>query len=144
MEPRDRYNDPLEQLITEALHEQVGPPPSAVVWERILGEIAPSPKAPPWQRLHATLLSLFRAPLAQSALVLTLMVIIFVQPAYYWMNQEYSVSTTTSPSAPPPTSHKERFLPDSEANDEPIVPSPSENEPPLLELQASGLGGVQQ
>ncbi|MDQ4078938.1 MAG: hypothetical protein M3220_22185 [Chloroflexota bacterium] len=87
MEPRDLNPEPFDELISETLRERMGPPPGDAVWERIAREISTPTKQPLQNRLLSIMQVLFRTPLAQSAVALTILVILVVQPANYWMDQ---------------------------------------------------------
>lgn len=107
MEHRNRHSEPLDQLIDEVLRERLGPPPSREVWDRIAKEVAPSPA--PRRSTLASLIELFHAPVTQSALIVAMLVVIVVQPAFYWIHKDYPVNPMVLPYAP-----RSRPLPESE------------------------------
>ncbi|MGH2543309.1 MAG: hypothetical protein ACRDIB_10945 [Ardenticatenaceae bacterium] len=65
-------------------------------------------------RLLLVFQAFLRTPLAQSALVLTLVAVLVVQPAAYWMQQQPAISFARSTSVVPPLVLKGRALPDGE------------------------------
>ncbi len=85
MEPFNDCPDHSDELIRETLQEHFGPPPGRELWERIAHEIS----APPRRSLWRDLLSLFEPPLVQSVMVLAVLAFLVVQPAHYWMQQDY-------------------------------------------------------
>lgn len=116
MEPRD-FSDPLDSLIAETLHDRLGGPPGSDLWERIARDIAPGPPQPTLaERLRALMRAIIAMPLAQSAVALAIMLVVVVQPAHYWMNQEYPVPPSTLPASVVSAS-KEQFLPKGDAEE---------------------------
>jgi hypothetical protein len=91
MEPRDTY-DPLDELITETLRNRMGPAPSKKVWAGITRELVR--QQPRYPRLREWL-SLLYVPVSQSALIVAMLVLVLLQPAYYWMNQEAPIQPQT-------------------------------------------------
>src|SRR5688500_8393212 len=78
MEPRNTIDsEPLDQVISETLRERLGAPPSREVWSRIAKDIA----KPPPRSTFEVLLAMFYTPLAQSAFIAAMLVVIVVQPA---------------------------------------------------------------
>lgn len=112
MDSRDKY-DPLDRLITETLQSRMGPPPSKKVWSGITRELVRQPRYP---RLREWL-SLLYVPVSQSALIVAMLVILLLQPAYYWMNQEAPLQPQTYDLVVP---MRPRPLPDGEQMSDPL------------------------
>ncbi len=145
MEPPDRPSDSFDALISEAVRERLGAVPSADVWERIAHEVQRPPHVPPWVRLLAWLHTLGRSPLTQSAVALAMTVLIFVQPAYYWMHQDIPQPVYSAPIQVPPLL-KGRALPDGEtqlARSLVMAPPEMNEEAPPLAVEARTIGGPQ-
>ncbi|MBA3530665.1 MAG: hypothetical protein H0T73_01925 [Ardenticatenales bacterium] len=97
MEPRNTIDsEPLDQVISETLRERMGAPPSREVWSRIAKDIA----KPPPRSTFEILLAMFYTPVAQSAFIVAMLVVIVVQPAFYWINKDYPTTTFVLPYAP--------------------------------------------
>jgi hypothetical protein len=100
----------------------MGPPPSKKVWAEIRRELRPAPRYPQLREW----LSLLYIPVSQSALIVAMLVLIVLQPAYYWMNQEAPVRTQEYNL---PTMVQERPLPDGEELPDVLpLPEPVEEE----------------
>jgi hypothetical protein len=76
--------DPFEELVKEALAEEMGPPPSRELWKQIAYRIAEPPRYRSWR----SLLPLLRTPLFHSALMVALLAWVVIQPAYRWLQQD--------------------------------------------------------
>jgi len=106
MEPLDTLcSEPLDQMISETLRQRMGPTPSREVWSRIARDIS----RPPPRSTLSVLLELFHTPVAQSAFIVAMLVVIVVQPAFYWINKDYPVTPLVLPYSP-----RSRPLPEGE------------------------------
>jgi hypothetical protein len=82
MEPKDKSNnDILDTVITDCLREQYGAGPSRAVWGRILNEITPVPEVPVVQRRWDWLRDWFQGPIARTAFIFTLLLVLVGKPA---------------------------------------------------------------
>jgi hypothetical protein len=117
MEPHERSLDSFDQLIGETLQERMGPPPTDEIWNRVARELS-EPVAPArWRRWFGSLQDLLHAPLVQTAMVLSLLLVLVVHPARYWMEDSGAANSTTpsySVRSPGPNSIKELALPKGE------------------------------
>jgi hypothetical protein len=80
---------------------------------------------------------LLKTPVAQSALALTLLAILVIQPANYWMQEQPSRSLSRSVSVVPLQALKGRALPDGElefvrARPRNVLPLPESEERPYV------------
>lgn len=149
MEPRDFYSDPVDDLIAETLREQMGPPPDHSVWERIARDIAPPSSGTkqarnPLRRFLSQLQFALRTPIAQSVLALVLLAWVVVQPAHYWMTQEYPARPQAIQQSIPNERVKEQSLPASDVGPLPeLALKQLQPDAPPLQIRPSGRG-VQQ